>query len=182
MALINCWECGKQISDSANACPDCGASVTKQYFNKQTDYKTNDKNIFAEAYNIAIKATLREQIAATALLWFAIIGGYFIFKIYPNEAATYTFYTIAFLSLFKALPSAASFYKKQENKMSASDTIAHGVSKAHSPAAYGLGQLIGYVLFWIFWISVFCLLFISSGLLAVIMTFYVIYKLVKSKN
>ena len=27
MALINCYECGKQISDAAQACPNCGAPV-----------------------------------------------------------------------------------------------------------------------------------------------------------
>ena len=27
MALINCPECGKEISDKANACPNCGAPI-----------------------------------------------------------------------------------------------------------------------------------------------------------
>lgn len=27
MALINCYECGKEISDAALACPNCGAPV-----------------------------------------------------------------------------------------------------------------------------------------------------------
>tara|TARA_Y100000766_G_C18447994_1_gene384570 strand:- start:209 stop:496 length:288 start_codon:yes stop_codon:yes gene_type:complete len=26
MALIKCWECGKQISDTAASCPSCGAA------------------------------------------------------------------------------------------------------------------------------------------------------------
>lgn len=30
MALINCTECAKQISDKANTCPGCGAPVTAQ--------------------------------------------------------------------------------------------------------------------------------------------------------
>ena len=29
MALINCHECGKEISDQAEACPNCGAPVKK---------------------------------------------------------------------------------------------------------------------------------------------------------
>jgi len=29
MALINCWECGKKISDAALVCPGCGAPATK---------------------------------------------------------------------------------------------------------------------------------------------------------
>ena len=28
MALINCHECGKQVSDKANACPNCGCPIT----------------------------------------------------------------------------------------------------------------------------------------------------------
>lgn len=30
MALINCKECGKEISDKANTCPNCGAPVGNQ--------------------------------------------------------------------------------------------------------------------------------------------------------
>ena len=30
MALINCTECGKEISDKAATCPNCGAPVTVQ--------------------------------------------------------------------------------------------------------------------------------------------------------
>lgn len=28
MALINCSECGKQVSDKAVACPNCGAPIS----------------------------------------------------------------------------------------------------------------------------------------------------------
>lgn len=38
MALINCYECGKQISDSAQACPNCGAPVKKQEKKKFCKY------------------------------------------------------------------------------------------------------------------------------------------------
>lgn len=30
MALIKCAECGKEISDKANACPNCGSPVEKE--------------------------------------------------------------------------------------------------------------------------------------------------------
>lgn len=30
MALINCPECGKQISENAEACPNCGNPISKQ--------------------------------------------------------------------------------------------------------------------------------------------------------
>lgn len=32
MALINCKECGQQISDSASVCPHCGAPVVRDVF------------------------------------------------------------------------------------------------------------------------------------------------------
>lgn len=31
MALITCPECGKEISDQASACPNCGAPVAKKF-------------------------------------------------------------------------------------------------------------------------------------------------------
>lgn len=34
MALIKCPECGKTVSDSAKACPECGFGVA-EYFEKQ---------------------------------------------------------------------------------------------------------------------------------------------------
>lgn len=44
MALINCQECNKEISDSASACPGCGAPVkastsTKGSFVPYTDHE-----------------------------------------------------------------------------------------------------------------------------------------------
>ncbi|EIW6571519.1 zinc ribbon domain-containing protein [Escherichia coli] len=37
MALINCRECGNQISDTANSCPHCGAPL-----NHSNSYLTHD--------------------------------------------------------------------------------------------------------------------------------------------
>lgn len=30
MALINCPECGKEVSDKAKTCPNCGIAITKE--------------------------------------------------------------------------------------------------------------------------------------------------------
>ena len=41
MALINCPECGKEISDKADICPNCGAIVKKkfcQHCGRQIDF------------------------------------------------------------------------------------------------------------------------------------------------
>ena len=37
MALINCHECGKEISDRAVACPHCGCPIEAD--NKNIEYK-----------------------------------------------------------------------------------------------------------------------------------------------
>jgi len=33
MALFNCTECGREISDKAVSCPHCGCPVTEQHYN-----------------------------------------------------------------------------------------------------------------------------------------------------
>lgn len=35
MALIKCKECGKEISDKAKVCPNCGAPLEKGEFHKE---------------------------------------------------------------------------------------------------------------------------------------------------
>lgn len=37
MALINCLECGKEISDKAESCPNCGCPTNKQELQQQND-------------------------------------------------------------------------------------------------------------------------------------------------
>lgn len=50
MALINCPECGRQVSDSAPQCPGCGYIISKQnnnqLFNKAIDYITKRPIVF----------------------------------------------------------------------------------------------------------------------------------------
>ena len=35
MALINCPECGKEVSDASVNCPNCGYPIRKQYANEE---------------------------------------------------------------------------------------------------------------------------------------------------
>ena len=46
MALINCPECGKKISDKATACPDCGCPINVTSSNSSTDPSTSLDNLF----------------------------------------------------------------------------------------------------------------------------------------
>lgn len=35
MAIVNCKECGKEISDMAQTCPHCGVVIKKDTFSKE---------------------------------------------------------------------------------------------------------------------------------------------------
>ena len=48
MALIACHECGKEISDQAEACPHCGAPVKKPEPPKVEDMTPEELNQLAE--------------------------------------------------------------------------------------------------------------------------------------
>lgn len=48
MALINCPECGKQISDKAPSCPDCGCPINNAYVPKE-DNSTKLANLYERA-------------------------------------------------------------------------------------------------------------------------------------
>ena len=37
MALINCPECGKQISNNAENCPNCGHPINKKIYSEQNN-------------------------------------------------------------------------------------------------------------------------------------------------
>ena len=48
MALISCYECGKQISDQAKACPNCGAPITTEicpYCHNKTGLDTKNADM-----------------------------------------------------------------------------------------------------------------------------------------
>lgn len=46
MALINCKECGQQISDSATVCPHCGAPVVKDVYCQSCGTKVPENTKF----------------------------------------------------------------------------------------------------------------------------------------
>lgn len=67
MALIKCSECGRQISDRAEACPGCGAPVSvtvKQEASQQspvptTVYYRRDTDTFAGTMVLMVKLAMR---------------------------------------------------------------------------------------------------------------------------
>lgn len=45
MSLIQCAECGKEISDSASACPGCGAPITVRKKNGRVAYTDQEVSV-----------------------------------------------------------------------------------------------------------------------------------------
>ena len=45
MALIKCYECGKEISDSASSCPGCGAPVRVKQHKKGDTVPYTDQEV-----------------------------------------------------------------------------------------------------------------------------------------
>ena len=68
MALINCPECGKQISDKAAACPNCGAPVSDRSHVMQSPIILK----YAKSRSIAVLLAL-------------LLGGLGIHKFYLNR-------------------------------------------------------------------------------------------------
>ncbi len=63
MALIKCKECGKEISENAESCPNCGYKLNKQ----------NIQNVTVEKTNTTRTGTILCIIGSSLLLGFAII-------------------------------------------------------------------------------------------------------------
>lgn len=44
MALVKCPECGKEVSNSAAVCPNCGYGI-KKYYDEKKKENTNKENL-----------------------------------------------------------------------------------------------------------------------------------------
>ncbi len=68
MALIECSECGNQVSDKATACPKCGAPIAEKVVEKQQP--------------IVVTAPKSRSLAIVLALF---LGGLGIHKFYVNQ-------------------------------------------------------------------------------------------------
>ena len=57
MALINCQECGKEISDTASVCPHCGAPVVKEVYCSKCGTKVPENVQYCPACGAAMNTT-----------------------------------------------------------------------------------------------------------------------------
>ncbi len=62
MALIECPECGKKISEKANACPNCGNPMKRSKSEPKIEVKGQKEGCFLQTLNVG------------CMIIFAIIG------------------------------------------------------------------------------------------------------------
>ena len=67
MALINCYECDKQVSDTAVSCPNCGAPVSAESKIFNTPITTNQETS---------KNLKKHQLMSSGLLVFGFMWSY----------------------------------------------------------------------------------------------------------
>ncbi len=68
MALIKCSECGKDISDKAEACPHCGCPVALMAESKADSYVSKDKTIMVNKKTKKKKARLFSAVIVVAIV------------------------------------------------------------------------------------------------------------------
>ncbi len=64
MSLIKCSECGKEISDKAESCPNCGNPVINA-----------SESVFKEAPVVTIQQTYKKWKAVKLISWIVVIIG-----------------------------------------------------------------------------------------------------------
>ena len=113
MALINCPECGKSVSDQASSCPSCGhpinsAAVTNTAFTPQT------------ATAIPTKSR------SIAILLAIFLGGIGIHKFYLNKpgwGVIYLLFCWTFIPLILALIEALIYLFMSDDKFQETQVI-----------------------------------------------------------
>lgn len=90
MALINCKECGQQISDSASVCPHCGAPVVRDVFCPNCDTKVPENvkfcpNCGGQIYPVSETAKAGKKDKLVAGLLAIVLGGLGIHYFYLGK-------------------------------------------------------------------------------------------------
>lgn len=85
MALINCPECGQEVSNLAPICIHCGYPLTKEQNNKNQD--TISKNVFFKKMNII--QNKRIIILVACIVGVILIGYFGLFHLGADEKYTF---------------------------------------------------------------------------------------------
>jgi len=180
MALIECFECGNQVSDAAATCPKCGVAIAGNIQQNTVSIEEVEKptGIIKKFLN----AKLWMQILITLGMWIVAVLIFYAFKNNDDSLLTPIFWVIGIASLIRGAQGFTNLKKSQEKRMSEVDIIAKGVAKGRSPLAHETGELIGVLFIAGFWFIAYFLLAGSSVVLAPLMTLFVVYKAVKSSK
>ena len=65
MALIDCGECQKQVSDKAKACPNCGAPIADEAINEVQTIQQTSKALKAQVMIAAVVTAFGLALAIT---------------------------------------------------------------------------------------------------------------------
>lgn len=68
MAMIKCSECGKEISDKADKCPNCGAPVLQNSTNAQADMRKNAQKQVNKNSTLGVTALIFSIIGCTLVI------------------------------------------------------------------------------------------------------------------
>lgn len=177
MALIECFECGNQVSDTAVTCPKCGVAIASNV--KQEEVIKEESNGLIRGF---LEAKLWLQILFTLGMWMSAVITVYAYQNNSDVALTPLFWIVGIASFLRGAKSYLGIKKKHEENLSAVDTVALGVSKAKSPASHEFGNLIMIFVFAGFWFVMYSLTIAFSFVLAPLMTLFVVYKAVKSSN
>jgi hypothetical protein len=139
MALIECYECGKQISDAAQACPHCGAPVKKKEVGK--DQQSPPPPPYAKTRNVGLGLglgvllfpyiftwfVLREgyssRAKALSIIWLAIVCyGFYISKNPENSVTTSNNQTSSNAAPTKTYPESNASYRELDSEVGCKST------------------------------------------------------------
>lgn len=178
MALIECFECGNQVSESAATCPKCGVAIAAKFQQNTTSLDEAEKP--TGMIKKFLNAKLWIQILITLLIWIIAALIFYAFKNNDGSLLTPIFWMVGIASFIRGVQGFTNLKKAQEKRMSEVDIIAKGVAKGRSPVAHDMGELIGVIFFAGFWFVAYFLVACSSIVLAPLMTLYIAFKAVKS--
>lgn len=96
MALIKCTECGKEMSDKATACPNCGCPIAEIVAKTEDNIKIeaqraklqsnklNEEKVFLEKENSAKERQIKHMLALLATLIIVCVIGFFLINLQNN--------------------------------------------------------------------------------------------------
>lgn len=73
MALIKCYECGKEISDTTKCCVNCGAPVKSNYV-EENNYENDSQNSYEDNFQDIITKLVIIFVLAFLVMFGCIIS------------------------------------------------------------------------------------------------------------